>query len=75
MASEDGDEAFAFKHYLLRNIRYHTRRAAFFSQWHKATGFVGVFLGSSSALSFLLADSSVGASIMAAIVAFFSAVD
>lgn len=74
-ASEESDEAFAFKHYLLRNIRYHTRRAALFSQWHKATGFVGVFLGSSSALSFLLADSFVVASIMAAIVAFFSAVD
>ncbi|WP_280565075.1 hypothetical protein [Chromohalobacter sp. 48-RD10] len=71
----DEDEAFAFKHYLLRNIRYHTRRAALFSQWHKTTGFVGVFLGSSSAMSFLLAESFVGASIMAAIVAFFSAVD
>lgn len=79
VANVDSDEAFAFKHYLLRNIRYHTRRAALFSQWHKATGFVGVFLGSSSALSFLLINSPAGAnviaSIMAAIVAFFSAVD
>ncbi|KAA0014405.1 hypothetical protein F0A17_01785 [Billgrantia pellis] len=69
------DEVFAFRHYLLRNVRYHTRRASLFSQWHKATAFVGVFLGSSAALSFLLADSSTLASGMAAVVAFFSAVD
>lgn len=73
--SGESDEGFAFKHYLLRNIRYHTRRASLFAQWHKATGFVGVFLGSSAAISFLLADSSTLASAMAVIVAFFSAVD
>ena len=69
------DRLHALRHYLLRNIRYHTRRAALFAQWHKLTAFVGVFFGSTAAMSFLFSDTPTAASVMAAIVALFSAID
>lgn len=52
-ADKVADELHALNFYLQRNIRYHMRRAAFFTRWSRFTSFVGVFAGSAAAAAFI----------------------
>ncbi|MGO2009262.1 hypothetical protein [Vreelandella alkaliphila] len=74
-ASEDQDAEYDFRFYVVRNIRYHSRRASFFGYWHRLTAFVGVVFGSSAAISFFASGSPKIASALAAVVVIFSAID
>lgn len=72
------DELHRLTFYVQRNIRYHMRRAAFFTRWSRLSSFVGVFFGSAAAITFL---SSVSGShpllpvLLAGVVALASAVE
>lgn len=52
-ADRVADELHTLSFYLQRNIRYHMRRAAFFTRWSRFTSFVGVFAGSTAAAAFI----------------------
>lgn len=61
--------------YIQRNVRYNLRRAAFFQRWSRFTSFVGVFLGSASAATFI-STLPVWISVACGMtVAFFSAIE
>lgn len=76
--ADQEDQLHEISFYVQRNIRYHMRRAAFFTRWSRVTSFVGVFLGSAAAVTFL-ADlgtlPKIIPSALAAVVAILSAVE
>lgn len=74
-ASDVETKRHEIRFYLQRNIRYNARRAAFFLRWGRFTSFVGLFLGSSSAVSFISGLPSSVSVACGMTVAFFSALD
>jgi len=42
------DEIFDLRFYLQRCVRYHMRRASFFTKWQRCTSFIGVLFGSAA---------------------------
>src|SRR5207247_1100879 len=58
-----------------RSIRYHIRRRMFFDRFHLFTNLMGVSFGSAAIYTVLSQASPSGTIIMAATVAFFSAID
>lgn len=72
------DELYDLKFYVQRNIRYHMRRAAFFTRWSRFSSFVGVFFGSAAAVSMMAQVESIppiAPALMALLVAIVSAVE
>ncbi|PWU30144.1 hypothetical protein DK254_08455 [Pseudomonas sp. RW407] len=61
--------------YIQRNVRYNLRRAAFFQRWSRFTAFVGVFLGSASAVTFISTLPTYVSVACGMTVAFFSALE
>lgn len=61
--------------YILRCIRYHTRRTSLFGLLNRTSSFISVFFGSSAAASFLYSGNPRLAGSFALIVTFFSALD